>query len=181
MRWFTNFLPSPLDRHPPHAHTHSQLLSALPLEIRCQIYADVLHSYGTVQHVVLSNSKLTRMRCASPNSHAYFQHFSARHGVCEAYDPAYQKSMQNCLEILPLFLSCRQTYLEFIEIIYSSTTFRLPTWIAAKLIATAPAPDMVLAHLHLSFDVTNPMYLPPRAWPIGFSAVWEGEGRSGKG
>jgi hypothetical protein len=30
---------------------------------------------------------------------------------------------------------------------------------------------MALAHFHLSFSLTSPMYLPPHAWPIGFTAA----------
>jgi hypothetical protein len=30
---------------------------------------------------------------------------------------------------------------------------------------------MALAHLHISFSLTSPMYLPPRVWPIGFTAA----------
>ncbi|PMD61274.1 uncharacterized protein K444DRAFT_366556 [Hyaloscypha bicolor E] len=118
--WFTNLCsrasaspshPHSLtpSRHPPHAQTHSQLLSTLPLEIQRQIYAHILHSYGSVQHILLSNNKLTHMRCASPTSHIYFQTQSARNGVCMPYDTAYRKSVQNGREIVPLLLSCRQT------------------------------------------------------------------------
>lgn len=96
-------------RYPPQAQIHSQLLSTLPLEIRRQIYAHVLHSYGTVQHILLSNNKLAHMRCASPNSHVYFQTQSARNFVCVLYDTAHRKNVQNGWEIVPLLLSCRQT------------------------------------------------------------------------
>ncbi|KAH8753445.1 hypothetical protein F5882DRAFT_445043 [Hyaloscypha sp. PMI_1271] len=130
-----------------------------------------IHSYGTVQHIRLSNNKLTHMRCASPTSPIYFQTQSARNDACVPYDTAYRKSVQNGREIVSLLLSCRQTYLEIIEIIYSSTAFRLPVSAATQLIATVPAPYMALAHLHLSFPLTSPMYLPPRAWPIGFTAA----------
>jgi hypothetical protein len=30
---------------------------------------------------------------------------------------------------------------------------------------------MALAHFHLSFSLTSPIYLPPHAWPIGFTAA----------
>lgn len=70
--WFTNLYslasPSSSPSHP-HAQIHSQLLSTLPLEIRHQIYVQVLYSYGSVQHIRLSNNKvnkMTHMRCASP-------------------------------------------------------------------------------------------------------------------
>ena len=57
------------------------------------------------------------------------------------------------------------------EIIYSSTAFRLPISAATQLIATVPASYIALAHFHLSFSLTSPIYLPPRAWPIGFTAA----------
>jgi hypothetical protein len=31
---------------------------------------------------------------------------------------------------------------------------------------------LALAHLHLSFDITSPMYLPYRLWPNGFTAEY---------
>ncbi|KAE9364139.1 hypothetical protein N431DRAFT_549790 [Stipitochalara longipes BDJ] len=104
--WFTNL------RSRASASTsqiHSHFLSTLPLEIRCQIYAHVLHSYGAVQHILLVNSKLTHMRCLSPTSHIYFQTQSARDSVCDPYDTAYRNSVQNGWEIVPLLLSCKQT------------------------------------------------------------------------
>lgn len=33
-----------------------------------------------------------------------------------------------------------------------------------------PAPYLALAPLHLSFAITNPVYLPYRLWPLGFTA-----------
>jgi hypothetical protein len=38
-----------------------------------------------------------------------------------------------------------------------------------QFIATVPALHLALVHLHLSFFLFNPMYLPLHAWPIGFT------------
>ncbi|TVY32103.1 hypothetical protein LOCC1_G008827 [Lachnellula occidentalis] len=180
--WFTNlFARASSASHPPipsrhlpqgqaHAQMQSQLFSALPLEIRRQIYEHVLCSYGTVQHIFLSNGKLTHMRCATPSSHSLFQSISAKNDVCNTYDPVYCKSVQNGWEIVPLLLSCRQIYLEIIGMLYSSTIFRLPiSGAGTRLIATVPAPYLALAHIHISFPLFSPMYLPLNVWPTGFT------------
>lgn len=101
--------PSLLGGHTPHKQIHSQLFSTFPLEIRRQIYKDVLHSFGSAQHIILSNSKLTHMRCTSPASHTYFQTRSVRNSVCKVHNTAHRKSIQIGWEIVPLLLRCKQT------------------------------------------------------------------------
>lgn len=117
--WFTNIqrriftsqrFPPPFS-HPPHHQIQSHLFNKFPLETRRMIYDEVLDSYGTLQHILLSNndhSKFTHMRCASPASHAHFQTWNLMDGVCNLFDVAYRKKIQNGWEIMPLLLSCRQ-------------------------------------------------------------------------
>lgn len=113
--WFKNIAsraskshPPPTSRPLPGTQTTFQLLTSFPPEIRRQIYVHVLNSFGTVQHVFLSDSKLTHMHCASPISHELFQSWNVRYSMCETSDIAYRRSVQNGWEIIPLLLSCKQ-------------------------------------------------------------------------
>jgi len=108
--WFTKLYSRGPPNRDPHPQIHSQLLGTLPFEIRRQIYTQVLHSYGSVQHIILSDGKVRHKRCASLSSHSYFQIYGDRDGVCTAWGEgdAYRKSVRNRWEIVPLLLSCRQ-------------------------------------------------------------------------
>lgn len=94
--------------HQPYTQIYSLLLSSLPLEIRHQIYLHVLHAYRIVQHIDLSNDKLTHMRCASPASHILFQFPKPRD--CLPYHTTYCEDTQIGWEILALLLSCKQMW-----------------------------------------------------------------------
>lgn len=62
------------------------------------------------------------------------------------------------------------SYIEFVEMIYSSIGFRLPIYVAKRFIAVVPASHIALARLHISFSVWNPMYMPYSEWPHGCTA-----------
>lgn len=99
----------------PLVQNMSHLLSALPLEVHLQIYAEVLDFYGTVQHITLTDGKLTHMRCYDPQSHKCFQdrelYFNDRSfgkGICNLFVAAHRARARDGWEIMPLLLSCRR-------------------------------------------------------------------------
>ena len=73
------------------------------------------------------------------------------------------------LTILHLSKPPASSHLEFIEIVYSSSTFRLYRSPAIRFITTVPAPYLALTTVHLTFSIDSPLYLPLNAWPHGFT------------
>lgn len=55
--------------------------------------------------------------------------------------------------------------------LYSYTIFRFPVSAATRFIATVPVPYLALSHLHISFPLFSPMYLPFRSSRFGFTAA----------
>ncbi|KAH7403780.1 hypothetical protein BKA64DRAFT_707255 [Cadophora sp. MPI-SDFR-AT-0126] len=154
----------PLSQHGCH------LLSALPPEIRDQIYQEVLQSFGTVQHITIREGKLTHMRCTAPELHDFFQDRRTRDSICNPYDMAFRSSVQNNWQIIPLFLTCKQVYQELIEAVYRSITFRIPSNAAKRFIMIVPDTFLACVRLHLMYGVSSPMYLKACDWPHQFTA-----------
>jgi hypothetical protein len=101
-------------RPPLQAQVHSQHLSSLPLEIRHQIYAHVLHSYGTVQHLSSDssgrNSKIKHVRCPTSFENTRTLHqLRGKECFCDHQrEIADNRSVQDGWQVVPLLLSCRQ-------------------------------------------------------------------------
>ncbi|CAG8949102.1 hypothetical protein HYFRA_00002231 [Hymenoscyphus fraxineus] len=148
-----------ISRTQPDTQDHSLFISTLPLEIRLEIYSYVLKGYGNVQHIFLSEAKLVHMPCALPHTHTYFQNMLTRNDcACDHYDATHSKTVQNGWEVIPLMLSCRKVYLEFIEVLYSSTTFYLYISGATRFVASVPTSHLALASFRVSFMTEYPMY-----------------------
>ncbi|KAK0104964.1 hypothetical protein ONS95_005225 [Cadophora gregata] len=155
MRLFKH--PRPLSSEP-ISQLRCGFLSVLPLEIRRQIYIEIVELFGTCQHVFLLNNNLTHMRCVSPESHIPFQKFGIILALCPRGNEAYRRKVRNGWEIIPLLLSCRQIYLEFIELVYPATTFYLNVPAARRLIATVPTSFISSSRIHLEFRIDRSMY-----------------------
>ncbi|KAK0114956.1 hypothetical protein ONS96_013430 [Cadophora gregata f. sp. sojae] len=112
----------------------------------------------------MRDGKLTHMRCKAPDLHDFFQDWKSRDSICQSYDTAYRESVRNGWEILPLLFCCRQIYLEFVEMVYSSITFQLPNNAAERFITIVPQTSLALAHLHLQYGVHSPMYVKAQDW-----------------
>ncbi|PVH78745.1 hypothetical protein DL98DRAFT_516550 [Cadophora sp. DSE1049] len=169
-------LRAPLFSSDPLFQNDSLLLGTLPLEVRRQIYAEVLDSYGTVQRITLTHGKLTHMSCFNPESHEYFQdrvlHFEdRRYGmrVCNSYKEADRERSRDGSEIMPLLLSCRRIYSEVIDLLYTGLTLRLSVEAARRLISIVPNPHLAFTNIQLVFCVSLPMYLPSDRWPLGLA------------
>ena len=90
----------------PNEQSQSQLYN-LPLEIRHQIYGHILDSYGTAQHIVLSQKNLTHLRCVASDSQLFFQMMGPRNGMCDPYDTEYHENEHEKWEMIDFLLSCR--------------------------------------------------------------------------
>ncbi|KAH9206998.1 hypothetical protein DL95DRAFT_56994 [Leptodontidium sp. 2 PMI_412] len=108
--WLSHVFPrAPPFSSQPLFQEKSHLLSRLPLEVRHQLYVEVLESFGTLQHVILSNKKLAHVRCALPETHVYFQTTWKGGGhPCYIYENCVMQSAWDGWGIISLLLSCRQ-------------------------------------------------------------------------
>jgi hypothetical protein len=96
--------------HVQQAQVHSQLLCSLPLEIRHQLYAYVLDSYGTVQHLECDSrdGKIKHVRCPTSSEHTRTLYPLGSLGEEECLWYHHEEGVQDRWQVVPLLLSCRQ-------------------------------------------------------------------------
>ena len=106
-RWLLKFAapaPGKIISDPlPQSQINSSLLSNLPLEIRLQIYDQVLCGFGKSQHVLLGEG-LTHHRCVVSSSQIYLR-TEPRMGVCIPEDTFVGSNDE--WSLTGLLLSCK--------------------------------------------------------------------------
>ncbi|KAH7357308.1 hypothetical protein BKA65DRAFT_451501 [Rhexocercosporidium sp. MPI-PUGE-AT-0058] len=122
-----------LQRRKKYSHQNRSLLFMLPLELREQIWKDVLGGYVFHINYSAKNRRMTHTRCKAVD------HRICRY-ACFPLQPAVPDRW-GLLSLLALPKSCRRLYRETIHMLYSQNIFIFHTHVnILKLFPTIPAP-----------------------------------------
>lgn len=149
------------------------LLTRLPPEIRQEIY--VLVVGGNLTHVVRKDQKLAHVRCKLECETDFFRRCRrAAAGTCHDGAPMLASTSNGNLALLR---TCRQIYIEAVELMYSCNTFDFDHQDLFLFFSRSILPQRLAAirslNLNLEISYIEQPFLWAESAPKGWTLMWD--------